>query len=147
MNKIKGNLIELAKEGDFDVIVHGCNCFCKMGAGIALQIKNNFPEAHLVDYKTKEGDRTKLGTITYAKHGDLHIVNAYTQYYYGRIKRNVNYKALREAFKRIKAKFSGMSIAYPAIGAGLAGGDWNVIYEIICEELLGENHTFVEYKE
>jgi len=30
MKEITGNLITLAKEGHFDMIVHGCNCFCTM---------------------------------------------------------------------------------------------------------------------
>ena len=39
MKIIKGDLIKLALQGEFDVIVHGCNCFCTMGAGIAKSIK------------------------------------------------------------------------------------------------------------
>ena len=39
-----------------------------------------------------------------------------------------------------------MKIGYPAIGAGLAGGNWEIISGIIDEELKGENHTFVEYE-
>ena len=35
MKIIKGNLISLALAGEFEVIIHGCNCFCTMGAGIA----------------------------------------------------------------------------------------------------------------
>ena len=31
MKTIEGNLISLAKAGQFDVIVQGCNCFCTMG--------------------------------------------------------------------------------------------------------------------
>ena len=31
MKTIKGNLITMAKEGKFDVIVHGCNCYHVMG--------------------------------------------------------------------------------------------------------------------
>ena len=26
--EIEGDLIKLAQEGKFDVIAHGCNCFC-----------------------------------------------------------------------------------------------------------------------
>lgn len=37
MQNIKGDLIELALVGEFDVIVHGCNYFCTMGASIAKQ--------------------------------------------------------------------------------------------------------------
>ncbi len=40
--EIKGDLIELAKQGNFDVIAHGCNCFCTMGAGIAVPMKIAF---------------------------------------------------------------------------------------------------------
>ena len=48
-------------------------------------------------------------------------------------------------FSKIKAKYTGQRIAYPLIGAGLAGGDWKRISSIIEEELKGENHTLVEY--
>jgi O-acetyl-ADP-ribose deacetylase (regulator of RNase III) len=40
--EIYGDLIELAKQGKFDVIAHGCNCFCTMGAGIAVPMKLAF---------------------------------------------------------------------------------------------------------
>ncbi|GAA4107530.1 hypothetical protein GCM10022393_02900 [Aquimarina addita] len=45
----------------------------------------------------------------------------------------------------MKEKFSGLRIGYPAIGAGLAGGDWGIILYIIDEELKDANHTFVEF--
>lgn len=31
LNIINDDLIDLAKNGNFDVIIHGCNCFCTMG--------------------------------------------------------------------------------------------------------------------
>lgn len=31
LNIISGDLIDLAKNGNFDVIIHGHNCFCTMG--------------------------------------------------------------------------------------------------------------------
>lgn len=62
MKKVYGDLIEMAEHGDFDVIVHGCNCFCTMGAGIALQIKHHFPEAYYADCDySKKGDKKNLG--------------------------------------------------------------------------------------
>ena len=42
MKIIKGDLIALANQGHFEVITHGCNCFCTMGAGIAVPMKQNF---------------------------------------------------------------------------------------------------------
>lgn len=129
----------------FDVIVHGCNCFCTMGSGFAKQIREHYPEAYEEDQKTKRGDRSKLGTISYAVYDDLIVVNAYTQYRYGRDgKRYIDYNALRSCFKEIKRLFFGLHIAYPKIGAGLAGGEWSLIKAIIDKELQGERHTYVE---
>lgn len=78
MKEIDGDLIALAKEGRFEVIAHGCNCFCKMGAGIARGIKSAFPEAFETDKQTKKGDREKLGTCSAADLGKLKVVSAYT---------------------------------------------------------------------
>jgi O-acetyl-ADP-ribose deacetylase (regulator of RNase III) len=55
MKKVKGDLIKLAKEGAFDLIIHGCNCFGTMGAGIARTIKSQFPVAYTADLDTKKG--------------------------------------------------------------------------------------------
>lgn len=51
IKEIKGDLIELFKQCNFDLIVHGCNCHITMGAGIAKQIKDNFPIAYEEDLK------------------------------------------------------------------------------------------------
>ena len=61
MNVVTGDLLRLALDGRFDVIVHGCNCQCAMGKGIALSIKQQFPEAYDADLHTQKGDRAKLG--------------------------------------------------------------------------------------
>jgi O-acetyl-ADP-ribose deacetylase (regulator of RNase III) len=39
MNVTEGDLIKFALDARFDVIIHGCNCRCVMGAGIAKIIK------------------------------------------------------------------------------------------------------------
>ena len=64
MRVVQGDLLGLALAGEFDVIVHGCNCQCAMGKGIALSIKKLFPEAYAADLKTVKGDRGKLGTYS-----------------------------------------------------------------------------------
>ena len=152
MKTVKGDLIKLALEGHFDVICHGCNCFCKMGKGIASQIKQVFPEAYEADKETQLGAMTKLGTFSHVLtrrgcNSYLFVVNAYTQYRYnpryGMSKRMVDYEAVRDVFAKIKDEFHGLRIGYPKIGAGLAKGDWNIISEIIDEELEGEDHTLV----
>ncbi|NRB52039.1 MAG: macro domain-containing protein [Saprospiraceae bacterium] len=150
MKVTEGDLIQLALAGEFDVIIHGCNCFCTMGAGIALSIKRTFPEAYQADLATESGDRSKLGTISWAtqiREGkELIIVNGYTQYNWRGKGVKVEYDAVDSVFKLVKEKFGGKRIGYPAIGAGLAGGDWQKIEAIIREALAGEDHTFVKYK-
>ncbi len=145
----KGDLIQRAKAGEFDVLVHGCNCFCTMGAGIAKTIKQVFPAAYQADLATPAGEASKLGSYSLAQVAasgrPLTIVNAYTQYHWRGPGPNVDYEAIRQVFRRLKHDFAGQRIAYPAIGAGLAGGDWTIIAAIIKEELAGENHVFVEW--
>ncbi|MFT4516343.1 MAG: O-acetyl-ADP-ribose deacetylase (regulator of RNase III) [Planctomycetota bacterium] len=149
MNVVRGDLIKLAQEGAFDVIVHGCNCRCAMEKGVAKGIRAAFPEAYQADQATGTGDRAKLGTIRVAEVevGDhaLAVVNAYTQFDYHGPMPLVDYDAVRSAFAAIKKRFAGRRIGYPMLGAGLAGGDWSVIAAIIEEELAGEDHTLVEF--
>jgi len=80
--EIKGNLIELTKAKEFDVIAHGANCFQTMGAGIALQIRKHFPEAFQVDLNDRRESRERLGDLTYAVNplSGTYIVNLYSQY-------------------------------------------------------------------
>jgi len=150
MKTVEGDLVKLAREGAFDVIVHGCNCYCEMGAGIAKAIREAFPEACEADRETPKGDIGKLGTYSCAtvetEWGPLTVVNAYTQYGYRGRRRLADYGAIRRAFRKIKRDFSGKRIGHPKIGAGLAGGDWETIAAIIDEELQGEDHTLVVFE-
>lgn len=142
MKIIYGDLINLALQGKFDVIIHGCNCFHTMGAGIARQIKQIFPDAYKIDLETPYGDKEKLGKFSYVKCGKITVVNLYSQFDF-RGEHNVNYDAIRRGFDVIQNLFSGKRIGYPKIGAGLAGGDWKIIAPIIDKELEGEDHTLV----
>lgn len=156
LKTISGDLIEMAKAGMFDVIIHGCNCFNTMGAGIAKQIRATWPGAYYVDCKTPNGDIAKLGTCSQyvarvLNNKPLLIINAYTQFrYYGEEnERLVNYDAIRSVFHNLGKLTSVLGIkariGIPRIGAGLAGGDWNVIRQIIEEETNDLDITLVEY--
>jgi O-acetyl-ADP-ribose deacetylase (regulator of RNase III) len=146
---VEGDLITLALQGEFDVIIHGCNCFCAMGAGIAHTIQQQFPEAYAADLMTNKGDRNKLGyfsSATVRENGhDITIINGYTQFHHSGPGPLVDYNAVQNLFNRIKKEFPGRRLAYPRIGAGLAGGNWDKIETIIDQELDGEHHTLVNY--
>jgi O-acetyl-ADP-ribose deacetylase (regulator of RNase III) len=149
MKYAKGDLIEMARKGQFDVVVHGCNCFCTMGAGIAKSIAAAFPEALSVDRQTTKGDRSKLGTCSVAqveRSGvKLSVVNAYTQYDYRGSGPKVEYDAVRLCMRWIRDRFESARIGIPKIGAGLAGGDWVTIEKIVREELGDREVTVVEF--
>ena len=150
MKKIHGDLLTFALEGRFDLIVHGCNCQCQMGAGIAKTIKSLFPEAYAADCKTEKGSREKLGSTSQAlivrPGAEFVIVNAYTQFHWRGAGVKADYDAIRAVMRTIKSTHGGKRIGYPRIGAGLAGGDWATIAAIIDVELDGEDHTLVEYQ-
>ncbi len=141
MKYIKGDLIKDAHQ--FDVIGHGCNCFCQMGSGIAKTVRQVYPEAYKADLKTQYGDRSKLGNYTYVMYESLVVANLYTQYKYTRTDVDADYDAIRSCMKALKKDFPGKKIGLPLIGAGLAGGDWDLIASIIDEELMGEDVSIV----
>lgn len=108
--EVEGDLIRLAKSGSFDVIAHGCNCFCTMGAGIAPQMAKAFGVDHYhKEGPTWKGNIEKLGNIVSGtslidlnkysvvsekidrveiiknpmSYKKITIINCYTQYNYG----------------------------------------------------------------
>ena len=140
-----GDLIEAAKRKEVSVIAHGCNCFCTMQSGIAPLIAVAFPVAKEADLKTEKGDASKLGGISVGHDHTFGVTvfNLYSQFgYWGRRegKMDLNYSALRSALARMRSSVHHQGlfekpVGIPLIGAGLAGGNWNLISRIITEEL------------
>jgi O-acetyl-ADP-ribose deacetylase (regulator of RNase III) len=168
-NEVNGDLIELAKKGNFDVIAHGCNCRSVMKSGIAVQMAktfgcNKFPmectgpsiqKLANIDFKTFVlGSNGAMWDIDNANNRDndpeLCVVNAYTQNMYGKnhldgITAPVDYEAITLCMRKMNVAFKGKHIGLPLIGAGLAGGDWEKIKNIIKTELSNCHITIVIY--
>ena len=146
MKVVKGDLIEMFKNEEFELIIHGCNCFNTMGAGFAGQIANSFPEAYNADKETVRGDINKLSdwtvsVVKFKKFGV--IINLYTQFEPGR---NLNLAALELGMYKLSKKIDLTTpIAIPKIGCGIAGGDWNVVQPIIEKYFNNHNLTVVEF--
>ena len=142
------DLIQCFKQGSVDAIAHGCNCFNTMGAGIALTIKNEFPEAYTADAGTIKGHRGKLGTYTSVDTQYGVIYNAYTQYTYWDENDMLSYDAVRSVFERINADMRSRGITrlgIPRIGAARAGGDWGIIINLIKEVCTDIDVYYIEY--
>lgn len=127
MKIVKGDLIKLAEAGQFDVIVHGCNCFNTMGSGIAASLRRRYPQVYEEDLKTTFGDINKLGTFTTAQAGNFTIVNAYTQYDFNRHGSRADvfeYTAFKLILEKLARSFpEGTRFGFPMIGTGLAAGN------------------------
>lgn len=129
------NLLDWFDEQTGDTgIVHQCNCFHTMGAGIAKQIRDRYPEAYDADRETKYGDKEKLGTFSVAtiKNSPLKLVyNLYGQHHYGRVGRNTSYDAVDHGLEKIKihAISNGLTkLGVPhRMGCNLGGGNWDVV--------------------
>jgi O-acetyl-ADP-ribose deacetylase (regulator of RNase III) len=157
--EVWGDLIELAKRGQFDVIGHGCNCFCAMSAGIAPQMAtafgcNQFP----MEDKSTSGDINKLGQIDWKVltlaggssefdifEFDLAVVNIYSQYTPKVALKPLDYEALTLGLRKMNHLFKGKRVGLPLIGGGLAGGDPIRIVKIIQTELKDCNVTLVKW--
>lgn len=165
MKIIKGDLIKLTLEGQFDVIGHGCNCFCTQKNGIAKQMTifgTDNPILFPLEDNVFKGDRKKLGLIDHAiidlpifSSPTLMVVNMYTQYYHkrnnpaGTTAVNFDYKAFAQCLDKLKnlALLTARErVGLPMIGSGLAGGDWDKIKVIIENTLEGLDVTIVEYE-
>lgn len=129
---VDGDILQ-AKE---NIIAHQTNCLGVMGSGLAKQIRAKYPNVFEQYRKFFINNKfTALGQCQIVKaEDDKYIANLFGQYNYGRDKQYTDYKALEEALFSLKvsAKDHNKSVAIPfAIGCGLAGGSWDIVYKII----------------
>jgi len=153
VNVIKGNLIEEFKNYKYKAIIQGCNCFNTMGSGIAISLRKEFSGVYQADTDfckdvTNPVDRLGTYSYCYTKYGI--IINLYTQFKYGTDKRHVSYDAIADGFEKLNSikLFHNKErlIGIPKIGAGLGGGNWNIIYKIIDEVTPNLNIEVVEFE-
>jgi O-acetyl-ADP-ribose deacetylase (regulator of RNase III) len=146
--EIYGDLVKMAKNGDFDLIAHGCNCKKNMGAGIAKTIAGKFPLAYKKDIESTP----RMGEISFCDdYDECTIINAYTQVFpgkggHGKDTEFHRYEAIRNCMKKINEQFPEKHIGLPLIGCGLAGLKWNTVKKIIKEELTSLDVTVVIYR-
>ena len=124
------------------IIVHGCNAQGVMGSGVAKQLRATYPDI-FTDYCELIANFNRVGMSALGKVAwsdittDLVVANAITQCFYGQDgKKYVSYDALDAAFASIAsfAKVTESTIHIPfLIGAGLGGGNANIIQRIIEE--------------
>lgn len=121
-----------------NIIVHQTNCQGVMGHGIALQVKQKYPEVYNAYHYYCKTNCAKdiLGTSLICEANDgKYIANLFGQLNYGE-GLQTDYDRFKSALIEIHdfAKEHNLSVAIPyKIGCGLAHGDWNIVYNIINE--------------
>ena len=141
--EIKGDLIKLGLEKKFDMIAHGCNCHCIMGAGIAPLFAKHFgADKFPLESSEYRGAINKLGMIDVKNVDGVYVVNCYTQYDTGG-RQALDYEALVLCFRKLNKRYKGKSIGLPQIGCGLGGGSWPMVCKMIQSELKDMDVTVV----
>lgn len=124
-----------------DVIAHQTNCKGVMGAGIALAIRNKYPEI-MPPYQSACNTGNMLGKCQLIEtvDGQYFIANLFGQAGFGSGKQT-NYDALQSALNSLVEQMceNGLtSVSMPYnIGCGLAGGDWNVVLDMLVKTFSG----------
>lgn len=143
-----GNLLDIT-EG---LICHQVNCLGIMGAGLAKQIRERYPDVYQQYYNLcREGGYTLLGSIQVIKINDLlYAVNVFGQEKIGTDSRKTNYEAIDRAFSQLKQyverhNLDSNKVYIPEkMGCTLGGGNWNVYLSIIAQYFPSVN--IVKYK-
>ena len=149
MKTIEANLLDFPN--GINTIFHQANTENVMGAGIAKQIRERYPEAYKVDrdYFVPKG-KDRLGHYTQALvSGDDTAYKMVANLYGQMLNENsifgirTNYFALRDALRDCLGNYNAFFSHYDkpicgfpyGMGCGLGGGDWKIVESIIKEAL------------
>lgn len=135
INIIEQNILEI----ESGIICQQVNCFGGI-KGLAAKISVKWPEVKekyktLAQYYKSNSEWDLLGRVQFVQiNPNLIIANLFSQYDCGTESRKVEYYALSQCLSKVnvRALSEEMAVYIPyKMSCGLAGGDWNVVSEII----------------
>lgn len=137
---INQDILEL----DYGIICHQVNCVGVMGSGLALKIKNKWPQVYsyykeYVDNNSAEGSAQLICVVP---HG-LYVANIFGQVFYGRDRVYTDLMLVASAFAQLKSliirdSLEELPVYVPYnMGCGLGGGNWKD-YSKLIEHYLPE---------
>lgn len=122
------------KEG---LILHGVNCQKVMGAGLAKAIRDKWPivyKKYLEHFRYFDNQAILGYFLPVQVTPDLWVGNCFTQYFYGRNNRQINYEAVYTSLEGAFTWASDSSldvIHMPKIGCNLGGGEWSIVESMV----------------
>lgn len=143
IKEVKGDLLQATE----NIIGHQVNCQGVMGLGLAAKIRSKYPIVferykQLVNMHNSNKE-ILLGTTQIIKVDEnKYVANLFGQFNYGRDQRHTSYEHLFQALETLKQKVkkNNLTVALPyGLGCGLAGGDWNIVWNLI-------NKAFEDYE-
>ena len=139
LKEVKGDLLSV-KRG---IIVHGCNAQGIMGGGVAALIKRKWPRAYEEYCIVHKHCGLQLGQVLFVEvEPFLVVANMITQEGFSDGV-DTDYDAIQDGFRTVAewGKHHDLPIHYPKVGSGIGGGEWDIIYDIIQDELADMDHT------
>jgi O-acetyl-ADP-ribose deacetylase (regulator of RNase III) len=137
---LTGDATEPIKTDGLRIIAHICNDKGGWGAGFVLALSKKWAKPERV-YRSCPVPNLILGDVQYIRVADdIMVSNMIAQHGYrydDNGKPPIRYSALTDTLRKINkvAVEHKATIHMPRIGAGLAGGDWNVIEQLILENV------------
>lgn len=143
------------KKGNFfdfnaDVRINTVNCYGVMGAGVALQFKNLYPEM-FIEYKKMCANRSlRPGNLHVWKSkdffNDITIINFPTKDHW---KAPSEYEYVEKGLKALVKyliNLEPLTITLPALGCGHGGLNWDNVRSLIYENLKDLNHNILLFE-
>jgi len=126
------------------IICHGCNNIGRWGAGFSGVLSSHYPDA---EKEYRQLKQYNIGSVHFVDCKETIIGNIITQ---KGIRSPLNVTpfditSFQQGFKACQeyGQANKLSIHMPKIGAGLGGGNWDEIFNVIQQEVLVP--TFIYY--
>lgn len=121
-------------ESEAECLVNPVNCVGVMGKGLALEFKRRYPD-YFVAYK-EICDNLNLKSGIFAFHGFKNkygkdFISFPTKYHWSEQSDLSSIAASLRLFSERYFDFPDQSYAFPALGCGLGGLEWNDVFKIM----------------
>lgn len=128
----QGNIIDSKCE----VLVNAVNCIGVMGRGLALEFKNRYPDMYR-DYRERcaKGELKVGRPYLYRNYDEVGILNFPTKDHWKESSKLAYIIGGLGWFVDNYNKLGITSIAFPALGCGCGGLDWNTVKELMVQKL------------
>jgi len=133
-----------------EAIVNTVNCVGIMGRGIALQIKEKYPDNFKFYKKYCDSKDVKVGKMLVYKTNNLlglkFIINFPTKEHWKEYSKYEYISSGLKDLRRVIIENNIKSIAIPPLGCGNGGLEWNVVKQYIIEDLSDLNININVYE-